>query len=139
MTKSLSFKEKTLWNLPCCVNCCTAAGNFVETATGVAPTAGILISAPWGGKGLPLASVAVVGNDNEEEVAAEELELNVAATVVADDNDEDVDDDSVAVKVVLLGRRPWFETKEDVWIAGDEYDDTINDDCWWDCVFWKYI
>lgn len=31
----------------------------MDTATGVAPTAGIFISAPCGGKGLPLASVAV--------------------------------------------------------------------------------
>lgn len=33
---------------PFCVNCATAAGNCVETAIGVLPTPGILISAPSG-------------------------------------------------------------------------------------------
>lgn len=42
-----------MFRLPCCVNCTTAAGSFVETATGVAPTDGIFISAS-GGDALPL-------------------------------------------------------------------------------------
>lgn len=44
--------------IPCWVSCTTAAGSFVETATGVAPTAGILISAPCGSTS-PLALVVV--------------------------------------------------------------------------------
>lgn len=34
--------------LPCWLSWTTAAGNVVDTATGVAPTPGILISAPIG-------------------------------------------------------------------------------------------
>lgn len=49
--------------LPCCVNCTTAAGSFVETATGVAPTDGIFISAS-GGDALPLVSNKLLLVDN---------------------------------------------------------------------------
>lgn len=33
--------------LPCWLSCATAAGNWVDTATGVTPTPVIFISAPW--------------------------------------------------------------------------------------------
>lgn len=49
-------------NLPCCVSWTTAAGSFVEMATGVAPTAGILISAS-GGSTLPLASTGFAADE----------------------------------------------------------------------------
>jgi len=45
-------------SLPCCVSWTTAAGSLVEMATGVAPTAGILISASTA-RTLPLASAEV--------------------------------------------------------------------------------
>ena len=39
----------SIWLIsPCWLNCATAAGSWVDTATGVAPTAGILISASCG-------------------------------------------------------------------------------------------
>lgn len=52
-----------MFRLPCCVNCTTAAGSFVETATGVAPTDGIFISAS-GGDPLPLVSNKLLLADN---------------------------------------------------------------------------
>lgn len=63
--------------LPCCVNWTTAAGSCVETATGVAPTAGIFISAPCG---KLIAAVVIVDVD----------EVNDAGDVI-NDGGADVD------------------------------------------------
>lgn len=58
-----------IFYLPCCDNWTTAAGNCVETATGVAPTAEILISAPWG-KPASVPAVIVLPVCNAVEVDA---------------------------------------------------------------------
>ena len=58
-----------MFSLPCCVSCTTAAGSCVETATGVAPTAGIFISAPCG----KLVAAAVVIVDVDEENDADDV------------------------------------------------------------------
>lgn len=78
------------FSLPCCVNCTTAAGSFVETATGVAPTAGIFISAS-GGNALPLASTKLLVVDNAPVVV-----------VVVDPLLLGLDDAVAAADVVLL-------------------------------------
>lgn len=91
----------------------------MDTATGVAPTAGIFISAPCGGNGLPLASVAVEGNivactlpiaaldfDDTTADGVVDVASVAAAAFAGDDNDDDDADDNDGDMVVLLGRRP---------------------------------
>lgn len=48
MYKISKSEYKLTVRLPCWLSWATAAGNVVDTATGVAPTPGILISAPCG-------------------------------------------------------------------------------------------
>lgn len=81
--------------LPCCVNCTTAAGSFVETATGVAPTAGIFISAS-GGNALPLVSTKLLVIGNAPVVAT------VVVVVVGGPPRLGLDDAVAVTAVVLL-------------------------------------
>lgn len=113
-------------DLPCCVNCWTAAGNFVDTATGVAPTTGIFISAPCGGNGLPLASVAVLGSRD-------------VTTVVEADEEGIMREDDVVLPSNLTPL--CVETREG--FPDDNVETAAVDinvgELRWDCVFCKEI